>query len=238
MAEPFDTLLEVQRHDTALDQLRHRLETLPERAALADLRRRQHELEAVAAEVRAQVDDLTGRQQALEERIAAAASRRHEIERRMRSAEGFAARDLEAMDHETQQLATRQAHYEEEEIALLEEEEPLDETLAGQEEMEVRLRTEAEQLEAALSQAEAEIAASLRDEEAARVEEAARLPADLSDRYERLRAKLGGVGAAKLVGDRCDGCHLTLPSVDVEHIRQLPPDELALCTQCDRILVR
>ena len=29
MAEPFDTLLAVQEHDTTLDQLRHRMETLP-----------------------------------------------------------------------------------------------------------------------------------------------------------------------------------------------------------------
>ena len=238
MAEPFDTLLEVQRHDTTLDQLRHRLETLPEREALADLGRRRRELESATAEVRAQVEDLTGRQEALEERIAAAASRRHELERRMRSGEGFAARDLEAMDHETQQLAIRQTHYEEEEIALLEEEEPLDEALAGQVEMEERLRAEAEQLEAAITEAETEIGRSLVEEEAARAEEAARLPADLSERYERLRARLGGVGAARLVGDHCDGCHLTLPSVDVDHIRHLPPDELALCTQCDRILVR
>jgi uncharacterized protein len=238
VAEPFDTVLEVQRRDTTLDQLRHRLETLPERAALADLGQRRRELDAAAAEVRSQVEDLEGRQHALEERIAAAASRRHELERRMRSAEGFAARDLQAMDHETQQLATRQAHYEEEEIALLEEEEPLDETLAGQDELAARLRAEAEQLEAAIAKAETEIAASVRDEEAARSELASRLPADLAERYERLRARLGGVGAARLVGDRCDGCHLTLPSVDVDHIRHLPPDELVLCTQCDRILVR
>ncbi len=238
MAEPFDTLIELQRHDTALDQLRHRLEALPERAALADLARRRRELETAASEVRVQVEDLIGRQQALEEQIAAAASRRHELEHRMRTGEVFAARDLQAMDHEAQQLATRQAHFEEEEIALLEEEEPLDEALARHEEMEARLRAEGEQLEAAVAAAEAEITAAVPVEEAARAEEAARLPADLAERYEHLRARLGGVGAARLVGDRCDGCHLTLPAVDVDHIRHLPPDELALCSQCDRILVR
>ena len=36
MAEPFDTLMEVQEHDTTLDQLRHRVDTLPERAELAE----------------------------------------------------------------------------------------------------------------------------------------------------------------------------------------------------------
>ena len=63
------------------------------------------------------------------------------------------------------------------------------------------------------------------------------LPEELAQRYEGLRSRLGGVGAARLVGDRCDGCHLTLPSVEVERIRQLPPDTFATCPQCDRILV-
>jgi len=45
------------------------------------------------------------------------------------------------------------------------------------------------------------------------------------------------VGAARLVGDRCDGCHLTLPSVEVERIHHLSADALATCPQCDRILV-
>ena len=40
MAEPFEVLMEVQRHDTALDQLRHRRDALPERAALAELAER------------------------------------------------------------------------------------------------------------------------------------------------------------------------------------------------------
>ncbi len=238
MAEPFDTLLEVQQHDTALDQLSHRLETLPERAALRDLEQRSGALEAAASEVRGQVEDLTARQQALEEQIAAAAARRHEIERRMLSGDAFATRDLEAMDHETQQLAARQAHFEEEEILLLEEEEPLDEALARHEETGARLRAEREQLETAVTEAEAAIEASTVEARASRVQAAARLPADLAERYEALRVKRGGVGAARLIGDRCDGCHLTLPAVDVEHIRHLPPDELALCTQCDRILVR
>ena len=40
MAEPYDTLLQVQEHDTALDQLHHRLEAMPERIALAGVRER------------------------------------------------------------------------------------------------------------------------------------------------------------------------------------------------------
>ena len=77
------------------------------------------------------MDDLTDRQRRLEEQIAAAATRRHEIEQRMQTGEVSASRDLQAMDQEVHQLASRQAQFEEDEIALLEEEEPLDSALAA-----------------------------------------------------------------------------------------------------------
>ena len=43
---------------------------------------------------------------------------------------------------------------------------------------------------------------------------------------------------ARLSGNRCEGCHLTLSAVDVDRIRHLPPDEHAYCTECNRLLVR
>jgi predicted nucleic acid-binding Zn-ribbon protein len=237
MAEPLETLLEVQAHDTVLDQLRHRMETLPERAELSGVRRRLAEVAAAMAEVQVLVDDLAGRQGALEQHIAAAARRRHEIEERMRSGGVSASRDLQAMDHEVHQLGARQAQLEEDELLLLEEEEPLDLALAGHRSEAEALTEEAARLQAAIVVADAEIHASIEQEEAQRAERAAELPDELADRYELLRSRLGGVGAARLVGDRCDGCHLTLPSVEVERIRHLSPDQFAICTQCDRILV-
>jgi len=237
MAEPFDTLLQVQAHDTTLDQLRHRWETLPERAALAAAAARRRALAGEVAEVQAAVDDLVTRQRALEERIASSARRRHELEERMRTGAVFAPRDLQAMDHEVHQLEERQRHLEEEEITLLEEEEPLDEALAGHRRTEAELAVEVERLEAAVAEAGVTIRAAVAEEEGLRAACAARLPTDLSERYERLRSHLGGVGAARLVGDRCDGCHLTLPSVEVERIRSQPTDAVVSCPQCDRILV-
>jgi uncharacterized protein len=237
MAEPYDTLLAVQEHDTVLDQLRHRIDAMPERAELDSVERTRAAVASELASVRALVDDLAARQGALEQQIATAAARRHDLERRMHSGEPFAPRDLEAMDHEVGQLATRQSQLEDEELALLEEEDPLDTTLAAHEARAAELEAERDRLQAAVAAAEVELRAAIEAESAQRAERAAALPSELAERYERLRAHLGGVGAARLVGDRCDGCHLTLPSVDVERIRHLPPNELATCAQCDRILV-
>ncbi len=237
MVEPFDTLMQVQQHDTSLDQLRHRIETLPERATLAELDRRRATLQATLAGVQAQVDDLAGRQRALEATIATTAKRRHELEQRMLSGEVSASRDLQAMDHEVQHLSLRQSELEEEDIALLEEEEPLDALLEDHRSASAALAAETERLTEVVRDAEAAIRTDIAAEEAQREASAAALPDELAQRYEKLRARLGGVGAAPLVGDRCGGCHLTLSSVDVERIRRLPPDEIATCPECDRILV-
>jgi len=237
MAEPYDTLLQVQGHDTELDQLRHRIEALPERAALADVRARRAALAATLTEVGAQVDGLAARQSALEEQIAASARRRHELEERMRSGAVTASRDLQAMDAEVNQLADRQRALEDEELELMEEEEPLDVALAERQAEAVALEAEEARLVAAVAEAEAGLRASIDTVAAARAAVAAGLPEDLAERYERLRSHLGGVGAARLVGGRCDGCHLTLPSVELERINNLPEDQLATCPQCDRILV-
>jgi uncharacterized protein len=237
MAEPFDTLMAVQELDTTLDQLRHRIEALPERAELRDQHRRQATLAGALAGVRSQVDDLAARQRSLEGQIAAAARRRHEIEQRMESGDVSASRDLQAMDHEVHQLEARQSLFEEEEIALLEEEEPLDLVLAERQRQSEALQRDISRLEEVIVDAEREIRAAVVSEEARREELAATLPDALARRYETLRSRLGGVGAARLVGDHCDGCHLTLSSVELERIRRLPPDQLSSCPECDRILV-
>ena len=63
-------------------------------------------------------------------------------------------------------------------------------------------------------------------------------PADLIELYERLRAQHGGVGAASLRRGQCQGCHLTLNTVDLNAIRAAAADEVVRCEECRRILVR
>jgi hypothetical protein len=66
---------------------------------------------------------------------------------------------------------------------------------------------------------------------------AAEVPADLIKLYEQIRDSRG-VGAAALRAGRCEGCHLTLNTVDLNQIRASAPDEVLRCEECRRILVR
>ena len=86
-----------------------------------------------------------------------------------------------------------------------------------------------------MAEGQVEIDAALAEAAGARSAEAALLPTALSDRYETLRTRLKGTGAARLIRSHCDGCHLELSSGEVEKIRALPPGEVATCEQCGRI---
>ena len=63
-------------------------------------------------------------------------------------------------------------------------------------------------------------------------------PTDLVELYQRLRVQQGGVGAAALRRGQCQGCHLSLNTVDLNAIRAAAADEVVRCEECRRILVR
>lgn len=232
-----DTLVELQDLDTAITQLQHRRAALPERRELARVTAARAELGRRVAEIQASREELIQRQRALEADIATTAARREALEQRMYAARGAPARDLQAMDDEIRHLRTRRDQMEDAELELMVSLEPLDAELATLDTRDSALRGEGEQLRAALVAAEAEIDTELANQVPSRDVVAATLPEDLRSRYESLRARLGGVGAARLVGSRCSGCHLELPSMEVDRIRHLPPGTVVTCEQCGRILV-
>ena len=67
---------------------------------------------------------------------------------------------------------------------------------------------------------------------------AAAVQPELMKPYDGLRTRLGGVGAARLDGSRCLGCHIQIPEGEMIALRALPTDELVFCPECGRILVR
>ena len=56
--------------------------------------------------------------------------------------------------------------------------------------------------------------------------------------YAALRPRLGGIAIARLVRNRCDGCHLAIPSAELEVVKKAPADAVVHCPECTRILVR
>jgi uncharacterized protein len=235
---PLGTLLAVQDIDTAIAQHEHRKATLPERRALQAMAERAAASNKDAAELTERRDELVGRLGHLEEQTRAVVARRKTLEERLYAARGAAGRDLQAIEAEVGQLASRLDQLEGEELVLMEEQEPLDLALERHRTELAGMAGESRQLQARVAELDVEIDTELAALRVRRDEQAGRLPEALARRYEDLRRRLGGIGAARLVGDRCDGCHLTLPAMEVDRIRHLPLDAVVTCDQCGRILVR
>jgi predicted nucleic acid-binding Zn-ribbon protein len=227
----------VQDLDTSIAQLVHRKSTLAERANLAKAELRLKELSAARRDAAVRRQVIADQLVELENQVAGLTARRGSIQDRMYAARGAQARDLQAMDEEIHHLALRGTELEDEELELMEAQEPIDAELE-------QIQAEGSQLEAATAELRAAVTAAdtVIDTEVAtlvatREVQAGRLPAELLDRYEDLRVKLKGTGAARLIDNHCEGCHLELPSMEVERIRRLPPEEIVTCDNCGRILV-
>ncbi|MCL2395166.1 MAG: C4-type zinc ribbon domain-containing protein [Acidimicrobiaceae bacterium] len=239
MADPaMEALLALQDIDQSLDQLRHRRQTLPERTELEQLAARGVHLEGERATVAAERDELAAREQAIEDEMNAADTRASEVERRMYSGEVSASRELTAMAEDVTSLRARSSDLEDRALEILGEREPLDARLAAFDAELADLRAAAAKARSGLAAAEEEIDRELALVGERRATAAAAVPAGLLPEYDRLRARLGGVAVARLVGSRCDGCHLTLPATEIDHIRHQPPDTVVHCDNCGRILVR
>ena len=239
MASPeLERLLEVQELDTAIDQLRHRRANLPAREQLAAVESQLGELATTLAQVQQERDGVARRQSDFEGELRASESRVLEIEGKMYGGTVSASRDLQAMAGEVESLKRRRSTLEDHILEAMDEREPIDAEVQRLEEAQVSATGEADDLRAAITDAEAEIGAEEARELDARAALVADVPAALLEQYERIRDRNGGIGAARLVGTSCSGCHLSLPAVEVDRLKRAKADEVVLCDQCGRILVR
>jgi predicted nucleic acid-binding Zn-ribbon protein len=232
-----DTLLELQTRDTAIDRLRHRRDTLPERAALESVRTELSTAGTRLAEVTAQREEVAREEQRFDDEARSLEDKAAEVERRMYSGEVSSPRELQALQADVEQLRRHRRGLEDRELELMERRESFDPSVDELRARVSELESEAERLGAALAEVEGEIDEELAGERAARDEIAATVDTGLRDDYERCRERARGIGAARLNGNTCQGCHLSIPSVEAERIRKSPPGTVAHCDNCGCILV-
>jgi predicted nucleic acid-binding Zn-ribbon protein len=141
------------------------------------------------------------------------------------------------MNDELSSLKRRRSSLEDQVLEALEAREPLDAAVEKLEAALAGIASEGAALEDVIAEAELVIEAEIDVEQGKRDAAATGVPEQLAQQYERLRSRLGGIGAARLVGTSCSGCHLTLPATEIDRIKKAPPDAFFTCDQCGRILV-
>ena len=231
-------MLELADLDAELTRLEHRRRGLPEHAELEQLEQRDSQLRDDVASLDAEQGDLQRAQAKAEADVDQVRLRIDRDRKRLDAGQVSSPRDLENLQSEIGSLGRRQSDLEEIVLDIMERRETAqarrDAAVGERAEIAASREVLTTRRDAALAEL-GEQAGKAADRRAAVASEE---PPELLGLYERMREQHGGVGAAALRRGRCEGCHLSLNTVDLNAIRAAEPDEVLRCEECRRILVR
>jgi uncharacterized protein len=230
-------LLELADLDAELTRLDHRRHALPEIAELARMEARLGELKDDVVVTETELGDLEREQGRAERDVEQVRTRIDRDRVRLDAGQVSAARELASLQTEIESLRKRQGDLEEVVLDLMERREALvsrlDELAAERDSLSAGMTAVASRRDDTISEIDEQAGKASGQRDAI----AAEVPADLLKLYEQIR-DTREVGAAALRAGRCEGCHLTLNTVDLNQIRASAPDEVLRCEECRRILVR
>jgi hypothetical protein len=230
-------LLELAGLDAELGRLEHRRRTLPETQEYERIEARDAELRDQLATAEAQRSDMDRELLKAERDVEQVRTRIERDRARLDAGQVGSAKELESLQSEIVSLQRRQGDLEEVVLAVMERQEEAGKRQQSLSAERAELATQREKVGARRDEALADIGKQATTAAEARTGVAADIPDELLTLYDRLRAQ-HGVGAAALSRGRCEGCHLSLNTVDLGRIRAAEPDEVLRCEECRRILVR
>jgi predicted nucleic acid-binding Zn-ribbon protein len=233
-------LLEIQAFDLAGDRLALQRSALPERAALALCRTQLDDLAGAHALLLEKRSALSDSEHTLAADVAAVATRAKDAETTLYSGTVRASKELSALQEEVRLFRVRQSELETQEMQLLEEIEQTDAAIAENRATCDRISEEMKALAVSLAAAEQAIDAEREKIDGARGGMVAGIPTEIFAIYDKLRARerLNGRAAVAIADGGCGGCHMKLPVLEYNRMKQKPDDALLLCVHCGRILVR
>ena len=230
-------ILEMQSLDNEIMQANTKLKSLPEIEQLLHIDKRITTATDELAVVKSEADQIALELRRGEVDVETVTDRIKKDEARLASGNATP-KELEQLQHEVGTLKKRQEHLEEIELeimirsdAIVARSNTLTTDLAS-------LQTLKDEISGRLKTATDEINKVIADKNTARNLVANQIEKPLLDLYEKIRENGGGVGAATLVGNKCNGCNLSINAVEMERIKSLSKDELLRCEECRRILVR
>jgi uncharacterized protein len=159
---------------------------------------------------------------------------RKATDKRMRMSRIKNIRELQALQHEVDQIKQQNSVIEEELIAIMEDLEARGAVLHEREEELKTLEQAWNEQKSALETQVAQLDKEVADSAGGRQSIAARLGGDLIGHYEMLFQRRGGMAVVALNGGICQGCYMNIPPQLANEIRR--NERLNHCPSCNRIL--
>lgn len=231
-------LLDVQRLDNALDQLRYRHEHLPERQAIADLDVELDRFAAARSKTEADREALRRQQRNLETEAGDIEAKAASLDTKLYDGSVTSPKEASALGEEIAGLKARQSELEDRSIELLMEIEPLDELLVQAEaaagEIEAKRTAHQEALEEAVSEIEGEITQL----ESERAVAASGVSDEDLEHYRKLRITYGPDAVVKFDPANNGGCPVAMSAVELDRWKHLPDGTCEPCADCGRLILK
>ena len=230
-------ILELQLLDNEIMQANTKLKSLPEIEQLLHIDKRITAATEEVAVVKAEADQIALELRRGEVDVETVTDRIKKDEARLASGNATP-KELEQLQHEVGTLKKRQEALEEIELEIMLRSDAISARSNTLTTDLASLETLKSEINSRLATASGQINTLIIDKNQARLAVVAKIEKPLIDLYEKIRAASGGVAAAALVGNKCNGCNLAINAVEMERIKSLSKDELLRCEECRRILVR
>ena len=223
-------LYAVQLTDIAISQAQHRLAHLPESASYQFAKSASQKAIADLAAIDKQSTDAGTEIAGLEKQAREIDATLARLNKQMKTI--IAPREAEALQHEITTCANNRSALDDRELELLEVVERCDKesvAVGSRVESTREALASAEQLlRAARATVNAEIA-HLTEQRSA---QSLVVSPSLLSTYDAKRKHRPDGAVSKLNGPTCSGCHLDLPTSEIDRLHKLPADELPECPHC------
>ncbi len=215
---------EIASRAKTLEETRFRLNDV---TAIEAMRRRQ-------ALIGRQLDEARTERRKRETAVSGLEQRLENLDRRLYGGFVTNPRELEASEEERAFLQQQRSEEEDGLLEALVLSEELEEGLSAAGGRIAAMESARDAERPGLLERESRLAAELEELRRAREEAAPQLPADALSTYESLLRSKNGHAVARVERSVCQGCRMTLPSLEVQRAKS--PTRVALCSNCGRIL--
>jgi predicted nucleic acid-binding Zn-ribbon protein len=235
MMDQAQALLELQEHDLEISRAEKRLEDLPEKVRILELRRKLADVGKLRDKANEACGKLTREIARLEDAIAVTTAKMADEQDKLLSGAIKNHKEVANISTEVDLLRRKKEGFEDELLALIQKRETFQLQVNKIEEALAKGREDEKRLVERFQKAGGDILGEIEKLKKERTKLAKAVDASMLARYEKIRESRHGIAAGRLEGQMCGCCRTTLPAAALQSLKQ--PGTVGECPNCRRIIV-
>ncbi len=230
-------LLDLQQSDLDIARTERRLDELPEKAAILQLRHKMADVAKLRDKTAELASRLSREIAKLEDAVAQTSGKMDEEQAKLMSGQISNPKELANISTEIELLRRKKEQYETDMMALMEKREMAQLQVSKIDEALSRAGADEKRLVERFQKAGGDILADIEKLKRKRNRLAKAVDPPVLERYEKIRETRNGIAAGKLEGDMCGCCRTTLPAVSIQALRKPDGNAVSECPNCRRLIV-